>query len=285
MGGGLKILSLGLGVQSTAIYFQSCMGILPRLDYAIFADPGREKKKTYEYLEFLQDWKDKNNGIPIIVRSDKNLYQDILTKHTSEKLRFSSIPAYTLGEDGLTGMLRRQCTGEYKIAVVDKAIRELYGLPKGGRRPITEVWKGITVDEADRMNLATEVWKWQVYPYCGYEWHKSLPKGYRRLEGARVQTRQDIVSWYIENALPIPPKSSCVFCPYQSEQAWNEIKINEPEDFEAACLVDDAIRNSRKQGVHRPVYLHESLTPLRDVKFDLTKPDLFSGECSGGCHT
>jgi len=39
----MKVISLGLGVQSTALYYMSSMGELPRADYAIFADTGGEK--------------------------------------------------------------------------------------------------------------------------------------------------------------------------------------------------------------------------------------------------
>jgi len=275
----LKILSLGLGVQSTAIYYMSSMGILPRLDYAIFADPGREKAKTYQYLNYLLNWQKENNGVPIIVKADKNLYTDLLNKQNSTGNRFSSIPAFTASGE-TTGMLNRQCTGEYKIAVVDNAIRELYGLPKKARRPATEVYKGITSDEMERMSMPREAWKILVYPFCGYKTTTTTATRVLNFDELRMN-RQMVISWYIENALPIPPKSSCVFCPYQSEQAWADMKLNDPEDFEAACLVDDAIRDSSKQGVNAPVYLHESLQPLRSVKFDLTQPDLFKGECTG----
>ena len=45
----LKVISLGLGVQSTAVYLMSSMGYkLPRADCAIFSDPQAEHYKTYE---------------------------------------------------------------------------------------------------------------------------------------------------------------------------------------------------------------------------------------------
>lgn len=51
----MRIISLGLGVQSTALYFLSSMGIIERADHAIFADPGAESQQTYDYLEFLKN--------------------------------------------------------------------------------------------------------------------------------------------------------------------------------------------------------------------------------------
>lgn len=63
------------------------------------------------------------------------------------------------------------------------------------------------------------------------------------------------------------------------------MKKNEPEDFEAAVKVDDAIRDASKRGIVAPIYLHESCVPLSEVKFQEDAPDIFHGECSGECHT
>ncbi len=126
----MKIISLGLGVQSTALYFLSSMGIIGRADAAIFADPGAERKETYQYLRFLQNWKESHNGIDLIVAREKNIYDDIIGKSRGAE-RFASIPAFTANEDGTTGMLRRQCTREFKIEPVYKAIRKLQSLKKG----------------------------------------------------------------------------------------------------------------------------------------------------------
>ncbi|KKN55324.1 hypothetical protein LCGC14_0583140, partial [marine sediment metagenome] len=43
----LRILSLGAGVQSTAVLLMSCQGVLPPLDAAVFADTGWEPKAVY----------------------------------------------------------------------------------------------------------------------------------------------------------------------------------------------------------------------------------------------
>ena len=98
-------------------------------------------------------------------------------------------------------------------------------------------------------------------------------------------TRNDIINWYIANGLPIPPKSSCVFCPYQSDAAWYEMKLNEPSDFRAAVRIDKAIRDSTKKGIKSQAFLHESCVPLDQIIFSPGLPDLWHGECSGGCHT
>ncbi len=143
----IKIISLGLGLQSTTLYLMSNTGIYQRADYAIFADPGAENPKTYELLEWLLKWQSKNNGISIYVVK-KNLYEDLLKQENSTGQRFVSIPVFA--KKGL-GILRRQCTYEYKVMVINKKIRELHKLkPRQWMKP-TEVWIGITTDEASRM--------------------------------------------------------------------------------------------------------------------------------------
>ena len=42
----MKIISLGLGIQSTAMYLMSSLNYIDRADYAIFADPGAELPDT-----------------------------------------------------------------------------------------------------------------------------------------------------------------------------------------------------------------------------------------------
>ena len=51
----MKIISLGLGVQSTALCMMSSLGRIDRADHAIFADPGGELPQTYQILEYLTE--------------------------------------------------------------------------------------------------------------------------------------------------------------------------------------------------------------------------------------
>lgn len=265
----LNVISLGMGVQSTAMYLMSCTGELPRADYAVFADTGREKTATMKMLRWLLQWKKKNGGIEIIIVKEKNLYQDLLSP---EPGRFASIPAYTTKGGG---MLRRQCTNEYKIEQVDKAIRNLYGLDARMWTRPTTIWKGITIDEVERVSIPQEGWKTYLYPFCGYQTQKV---------DSPTMSRTDILAWYGRTGFPVPAKSSCVFCPYQSDAAWKELKETYPKDFADAVRVDEAIRNSTQKGITEPAFLHRSGTPLKDVKFQEGNADLWSGECSGNCH-
>lgn len=276
-----KYLALGLGVQSTWLYFASTFGYLPKMAAAVFADPGREKTATMKYLDWLVDWAAKYSDIPIHVAQRGNLFNDLID--TSKK-RSASIPAFTMGKGGKEGMLRRQCTREYKVEATDRMVRSLEGVGYGQRMAHTvELWMGISFDEIDRMSIPADAWKYHVYPFCDY----IIPSNGQAQKGLYNYTmrRSDILVEYKRHRLPIPPKSACVFCPYQSDYAWYDLKINDPEGFADAVAVDEAIRDLSKHGVRSPAFLHRSCKPLREISFSAQASDLWGGECSGICHT
>lgn len=276
----MKIILLGLGVQSTCLYLKSSLGQFPRADYAIFSDVGGEAEPTYRYLEFLLQWQKKHKGIPIHVLKVKNLYKDLLS--LKQEQRFTTIPAFTKNADGSIGMLKRQCTAEYKIVPVDNFIRDsIYLLPKRARRPQTDLWYGISTDEIERAAIPQARWKLNIYPFLcmqvdSYGNSTGLPWG-QKID------RQGIIQWYKTNGFPVPPKSSCIFCPYQSDEAWEDKKNNNPEDFNAAIKIDEAIRNMTSRGIKSPVYLHRSCRPLKEIVFD-NKSFKDLGNCSTSCH-
>ncbi len=252
----MKVISLGLGVQSTAMYILSSLNKIERADHAVFADPGAELPRTYEILELLQDWSKYNNGIPIHITTEKNLYKDIVNKSNSRGARWASIPAFT--ENG--GMIRRQCTGEYKIEPVIQKIRQLHGLKKHKHLPKTQVWLGISLDEIQRM-------KTSILPRIDY---------YYPLIESRM-SRSDCIKVFEERAFPVPPKSSCVFCPYHSDKNWKDIKEKQPEAWEQAIKVDESIRDMSRKGEKEPIYIHRSCKPLKDVEF-VDQQELFMCE-------
>lgn len=261
----MKVISLGLGIQSTAMYVMSCRGELDRADVAIFADPGLEHPETYKTLDWLWSWTEKNDGIPIIYHKRTALNEDILRGTNSTGHKFASIPAFT----GETGMVRRQCTTEYKIRPVGRAIRYWHGLKPRQKMKPTEVWIGISTDEAGRMKDNPRYNMTNVYPLI-----------------EKWISRDDCVEYLREHKIPVAVKSSCIFCPYHSDSYWRDLKRNEPDLFDKAVEVDEAIRDMSKKGMREPIYLHRSTTPLKDIDFE-AQQDLFGegfgNECEGYC--
>ena len=235
----MKIISLGLGIQSTAMYLMSSLNHIERADYAIFADPGAELPDTYRLWEYLKDWAKYNNGIPLIKRK-KSLYDDIVKGQNSYGDKWASIPAFTESQ----GMVRRQCTAEYKINTVVKEVRRLHGLKKYQRMKTSLLY-----------NITYE------YPLID-----------RRI------TRGECIKFLEERSFHNIKKSSCTFCPYHSNRQWKEIKQNYPEEWKKIIKVDEAIRNSSKRGSKDKLYLHRSLKPIKDAYLQEDQEELFMCE-------
>lgn len=251
-------------MQSTAMYFMSSLGDLPRADYAIFADPGAEKDETYDLLDYCKKWAEENNGIPIVVNNDKNLYKDIMNGTNSTGQRFASIPAFS--EHG--GITRRQCTREYKIAPVIKSARTLHGLKPRQRMKPTEMWLGISMDEMQRMKESQFYNVEYKYPL--------IEKRLRRV---------DCLRYLKEKSFPKPERSACVFCPYQTNKEWAKIQENK-KYWGISIKIDKQIRNLSQKGEKDRLYLHNYKKPLEDIDFTDNQLDMFEGfdlECDGVC--
>lgn len=260
------VLSLGVGVQSSTLYFQSSLNSIQRADYAVFADTGSESANTYKYLEYIQKWCANNNGIPIIVIK-QNLYEDAMRGLNKAGKKFLSIPVYGM-EGGKRFFGQRQCTKHYKIETVFKAIRSLYGLLPKKRTPKTDVLIGISTDEILRMKPSRYKTLTNIFPLID-----------------KNMSRDDCKQWLKDNGFIIPPKSSCIFCPYNNDLMWLEEKTNRPDEFEKSCILDDAIRNVTGKG-DTGTYLHQSCKPLREVEFknkNNVDINLFNNECEGMC--
>src|SRR5262245_28894618 len=115
----LRVLSLGAGVQSSTLLLLSIQGELPRLDAAIFADTGWEPDPVYAHLAWLET-QAQMAGIPLLRVSVGNIRADALRStvrgRVSDRTRWASLPYFVDPKEGPAhGMLRRQCTREYKL--------------------------------------------------------------------------------------------------------------------------------------------------------------------------
>ena len=277
--GPLKILSLGAGVQSSTVFLMSCYGEIERVSYAIFADTGYESRQVYEWLDFLKA-EGVRCGVPVHVVKNRDLKTDALNGQVrglkKDGVRWASLPYFTVDRvTGERGMIRRQCTDEYKIRPVKYKIREILG--KGRRERIAvgavELWKGISIDEASRATVSDVKWQTHYYPL--------IELG---------MTRFGCLSWFEGRGLPRPPRSSCLCCPYHSDDEWRRIKNESPDEWADVVAFDKAIRKCG--GMRGDVFLHEDRIPLDEVdlrtaeeagQLRLFEAPGFAHECAGMC--
>jgi hypothetical protein len=272
------VLMLGAGVQSTTLLLLAIDGKLPKPDIAIFADTKWEGRHTYEHLVWLEGCA-AAAGIRVDRCSKGNIKEDALNSRVRAKLesgyRWVSLPYYVTHGDGEEGIIRRQCTKEYKIDEIDRHIRrELLGLKPRQRFPKDvhiRKWFGISADEAMRMKPARNRWDEHVYPLI-----EMLDPPWKR--GNCVA--------YLEKRNPDRrvPRSSCTGCPFKNTADWRELIEYAPEEFEEACQFDEAIRNTIDDG---EAFIHPRRKPLREIDFstleDHGQQSLFGNDCSGHC--
>lgn len=89
----LRALSLGAGVQSTALFILGCEGeLLPKIDAAVFADTKWEPRHVMEHLGKLRQF-GAEHDVPVYLASRGSLPEDVLNPQV-----FATIPAWTQSE-------------------------------------------------------------------------------------------------------------------------------------------------------------------------------------------
>jgi hypothetical protein len=254
----LTVISLGAGVQSTTMALMAAHGeITPMPDCAIFADTGWEPKAVYDHLNALREML----PFPVHVVSAGDLRADAMARGNTAS-RVAAVPWYSISPRGKKGMGLRQCTKEYKLRPIQRKVVELLGgRPKSG----CELWIGISSDEAYRMKDSRVQYITNRWPLID-----------------RWISRRQCLEWMESRRYPTPPKSSCIGCPYHSDEQWRALT---PEEFADAVEVDRAIR--LQPGFRGEQYMHRSLKPLDQVDLstaeDRGQLNLFLNECEGMC--
>ncbi|HEV2451634.1 MAG TPA: hypothetical protein VGS62_06890 [Streptosporangiaceae bacterium] len=86
----LRLLSLGAGRQSTALFILGCEGkFLPKLDGAVFADTQWEPRHVMTHLANLQQFGEEH-GVPVYLATKGSLPKDVLDPRV-----FATVPSWT----------------------------------------------------------------------------------------------------------------------------------------------------------------------------------------------
>lgn len=302
----MRILNLGAGVQSTAVFLLAQEGRIAPIAHAVFADTQEEPAEVYKHLEWMKSVCGPETTIHIATAG--KLGDDIL-KETAPSIphkdgapyreghrhRFASIPAFTGKHHDERvernpcneGMIRRQCTKEYKIEVVERVIRRvILGLKPRQRLPkdsqVEQIF-GISLDERRRAKRIKANWddrknQWTVsFPLIEMQW-----------------TREDCIK-YLDKRVPHEvSRSACVFCPFKSAKEWLATKAK-PDEWARAVEIDNGLRLPGKlvnARMDQAIYLHRSLIPLAMVDLEAeaekerkknARPLFDLMECEGMC--
>jgi len=227
-----QVLSFGGGVQSVAMCLLVARGVLPRPDWIVCADTGREAQSTWDYLDgylrpFLAEF-----GLIVHVAPHSLATVDLYAQNGDLLL-----PVYTA-----TGKFRTYCSNEWKAWVNQRWLRE---------RGVTSAdqWIGFTLEERRRVK-AERPGPWRrVYPLLDH-----------------LLTRSDCEQVIRDRGLPLPAKSACFMCPHRTNEEWRFIRDTYPDQWKEAIRIDEEIREADDRGA---VYLHQSRVPLAEADLDV----------------
>ena len=132
------------------------------------------------------------------------------------------------------------------------------------------MWIGISTDEAIRKKPSGVAYITNRHPLI-----------------ERFLSRRDCIAWLVAHGYPIPPKSRCIYCPFQGNDEWRQIQAV-PAEWSEVVGIDRWLREPAQVARFRgELFLHKSRQPLELA--DLSEPDLplfggdFAHECEGMC--
>lgn len=203
-------LSFGGGRQTVGIVVLMATGQLPKCDLVAFADPGWEYPETYDYnIRYIKPILDEINIPFVVVKGSAAI------PHSTE--RCDNLYDYYWHRNFVPSPISRDCTDHFKIRPLKKLYKE-WG--------IEQIWIGFSLDEAHRTNK----------PYLGFD-NRAYPLIDKRL------TVSDCEYEIQHYGLPVPLKSSCIFCSFQTPWRARQLYERHPDLFEkVGQLEDNALR-------------------------------------------
>jgi hypothetical protein len=246
-----QLWSCGGGTQSAGMAALFVKGILPRPDFAVIADTGREKRTTWEYLDRVLRPELKKIGLEIHkVGAAEYATVDLLGLNGDVLM-----PMFTT-QSGVIAKLQNFCSYEWKKRVVQRWAKQTMGFEQ------VDNWMGISADETRRVRQSSQRW-WQLkYPL---------------VFDVRM-TKRELILLVESMGWPAPSGSYCWMCPQMSDKEWKNQRDNEPDEFQQAIELERELR------IKDPfVYLHKSAMPLDEVVFGDSQQDELFGCNSMQC--
>lgn len=264
----LRTISYGGGVQSTALIVLAVQGTLDelmggRVDAALFANTGddSEHPKTLEYVRNIMIPWAAEKGLDVIElqrRTKDGNIETLWERATDPNKRSLPIPVRL--SNGAPAS--RHCTVDFKIKVLQKWIKE-HGASNDDP---AHVAVGISTDEYQRANNKSDAkFEKRVFPLL----HLNMD-------------RLSCMKLIHDSGLPVPPKSSCFFCPWHSKVTWAEMRRDEPELFAKSVELERILHEKADRNGHKRAYLTDALVPL-DQAISEAPQSLFAEFNGGSC--
>lgn len=259
-----RVFNFGAGRQSTAVLVLAAQRKI-YFDAFVFCNVGEDSENpaTLRYVEEYVKPYVKEFDIPFfeICKTKRDGSIETVYGRMIGQNRSVCVPARM--SNGAPG--NRTCTVDFKIRVSDKWCKQ---------QGYTHVVKGLGISRDELYRLRSTEWEYEKdsrlwvkreYPLfdLGYSLH-------------------DCIAIIKEAGLPIPPKSSCWFCPFKSQSEWIRMRQDEPEMFQKAVDAELFINQKRNAIGKDVVYFHRSLKPLDQAIGDQLSFEFLDDNCETG---
>lgn len=252
----IRAINYGGGVQSTAMLVLAANG---EIDYqtALFCDVGADSENpaTIEYVKRYAKPYAHAHGIELVElrRHRRDGTQETLMERIHRSERSIGIPIRIQA----AGRFRRNCTKDFKINLI---VAELRRRGATAEAPATSA-VGISMDEFHRMTTSRIPEQRLDYPLIAL-----------RLD------RQDCMNIIAREGLPVPPKSSCYFCPFHNQADWSRMAREQPELFAKSVELERLINERLERLGTGPGYLSSAGRPLDEAFTDDGQLALFDDD-------
>lgn len=236
----MNVVAYGGGTNSTAML----IGLLRRsvpVDLILFADTGGERPHTYAYVPMFSAWISERGFPPIQTVRASRKYETL----EAECLDRHQIPGIAYGSS--------TCSDAWKIQAQNKFMNNY--------EPCINIWS------------AGE----KVRKFVGF--HANEQARVQHYESKKFHVEHPLIEWgfgqdecekaILAEALPLPGKSSCFFCPSMKKREVIDLAANNPELFARAVAMEQGANLEKIKGLGR----HWSWEQL--VAADTAAQDLF----------
>lgn len=264
----LTVLNFSGGKQSTCLLWQVIRGEIPRPDpfLVVTADPGMEATATYKLVDAMEA-QCLAAGLEFRRAQGPDLYRDIV-EMGPETSRIDNPPYFTDNGAGTRGRLMQKCTKQYKIRPIQRAVRaEMARIGISPRPNAVETWIGLSRNEVHRIKPPSVDYQYFRYPLI----EQGLTVG-------------GVLDYFKARDLTTPARSMCNGCFAQGPAALRSMAVAAPQDFAQAVAVDEAIRDWTQLGIENPVYMSNTLRPVREIgeSNEADDPQMVMDFCDSG---
>lgn len=228
----MKVLSMGAGRQTVALWIR--FDPIIHFDYVLFGNTGDEMPETYEYIETYLKPAIGDRWIDVRNPRYDSIYEQCVDRH--------------IAPDKMT----RWCTADYKVRPIKRKLRELGATKKNP----AHVYIGFSIDEIHRFNPNKPHPQYIKYEYPLLDERISLEQCKRII---------------LEHGWPLPVKSGCYHCPFQTRRKVRALKVEHPDLFERLIQIERGVKDKMKHP-----YMHERA--LSGIDDSGTLDTYFEGE-------